>query len=84
MRHAGSPVSGALEKALDMVSGGTRGEYFVRYWTEERLARIIWEADPIPCDPSVTWDTLVPGEYGHAKAFKIAAALRKSLRLDKS
>lgn len=41
----------------------------------DSMARVIWETCPSPNHPSVTWQNLIPGEYGHAKAYRLADAV---------
>src|SRR5262245_11299672 len=41
----------------------------------EQIAAAIWKSHPTPDHPSVRWDNLFPGEWGHALAFKAADAI---------
>ena len=52
-------------------TGGARGKYYehARHSMVERIARAIYDDDPVP---RVAWEQLIPGEYRHARALRLA------------
>jgi len=58
-----------------LVAAEARAHFLACLPTPEEIAKRLWHINRIPNDKSVTWDDLIPGEYGHALACAQADAL---------
>ena len=57
------------------LADAVRVYYRERRPTREAVARALWECRREPRCVTVTWENLIPGEWGHGWAYKQADAL---------